>query len=543
MKLLLATLAIVMSTVAQQPNGPAGAAVIFAGDTLFVLRAPLGPFTADARAAAVTARIEALAAARQVPADTILVADSKASTELTLRDTVFMTVLDGDVGAAREKRLAQARAWAGLINMRVAEARAAAAPRALLRDLALAAFATAVLVLLLYMLRFAFPRVYATANRVRRLHTRLETMQALRLISPDSIADALVSAARLLRVALTVLLFYIYVPLVLSFFPLTRALSRRIVGYAVTPFAHAWTAFVAFLPNVFYIAAIVVITVYLLKFARLFFDAIERGAITFENFHRDWARPTYKMARFFVIAFALVVVFPYLPGSQSEAFKGVSLFLGVLFSLGSSSAIGNAVAGVVLTYTRSFQVGDRVQVGTTLGDVTEKTLLVTRIRTIKNEDVTVPNGVVLSGQVVNYSALASERGLILHTTVTIGYDAPWRKVHELLIEAATKTAYILPTPAPFVLQTSLDDFFISYQINAVTDRADLMASIYSELHQAIQDSFIAGGVEILSPHYAQLRDGSRSTVAAEHLPKDYRPRPIVIAVDRGGGGGDDVTPA
>ena len=208
--------------------------------------------------------------------------------------------------------------------------------------------------------------------------------------------------------------------------------------------------------------------------------------------------------------------------SASAAFKGVSLFFGVLFSLGSSGAVGNMMAGIILTYTRAFQIGDHVKIGDTTGDVIERTLLVTRVRTIKNVAITIPNCSVLSGQIVNYTSMAQERGLILHTGVTIGYDVPWKQVHALLIAAAERTEHILKEPKPFVLQTSLDDFYVAYQINAYTNRADGQAGIYSELHQNIQDSFNEGGVEILSPHYRAARDGNMVTIPANYLPADYK---------------------
>jgi small-conductance mechanosensitive channel len=223
-----------------------------------------------------------------------------------------------------------------------------------------------------------------------------------------------------------------------------------------------------------------------------------------------------------VFAFAVVVMWPYLPGSGSDAFKGVSLFVGVLFSLGSSGAVGNIVAGVVLTYTRAFQIGDRVKIGETTGDVFERTLLVTRLRTIKNVDVTIPNGAVLGNQVINYTGQAQGPGLILHTTITIGYDAPWKQIHELLIAAAKATPEILEDPAPFVLQTSLDDFYVSYQINAYTRNPSVMARTYSVLHQNIQDQFNGAGVEIMSPHYNALRDGNQMTIPPAQLPRTYQ---------------------
>ena len=320
---------------------------------------------------------------------------------------------------------------------------------------------------------------------------------------------------------------------VLSLFPWTRGIAEAIIGYILDPLRQFGAAIVASLPDLFLIAVVVFITRYFIKLARFFFDEVEKGRVVLPGFFADWAMPTYKIVRFFILAFALTVAFPYIPGSKSEAFKGVSIFLGVLFSLGSTSAISNVMAGLSITYMRAFKVGDRIRIGDTVGDVIDQSLLVTHIRTIKNEDVTVPNSMVLSAHIVNYSARAKEEGLILHTAVTIGYDAPWRTVHELLIEAARKTPYLLVTPAPFVLQTALNDFYVTYELNAHTDDPRQMVNTYSALHRNIQDTFNEAGVEIMSPHYTQLRDGNKTAIPDAYLPKDYVPRSLrVETVDR-----------
>jgi len=213
-----------------------------------------------------------------------------------------------------------------------------------------------------------------------------------------------------------------------------------------------------------------------------------------------------------IIAFTLVAAFPYIPGSSSPVFKGLSIFVGFLLSLGSTSLVSNIVAGIVLTYTRGLRIGDRVQIADSTGDVIERTALVTRIRTIKNVIISIPNNIVLQNQIINYSAEAAERGLILHTSVTIGYDVPWRLVTDLMIGSALKTINILAKPEPFVLKTSLDDFYITYELNAYTDEPGLMAGTYSELHQNILDQFNKEGVEIMSPSYFAVRDGQGVTI-------------------------------
>jgi small-conductance mechanosensitive channel len=454
--------------------------------------------------------------------DSVLVTDRETYSELAVRDVVVMTVLDADAQPLGIARPDLARRYATQLRTTLVAVARRTSIRALLVDAGYAILATAVLVVLLRILSAGFPKLYVRIEALRRVRLPAVRIQEFELLSAGRLSALLVGAARVLRIVLTLLLFYIYIPLVLSFFPWTAPLSQRIIGYALRPFAAAWLGFVDYLPNLFYLAAGVVIVRYLLAFLHLLFGAVSTGAIAFHGFYPEWAEPTYKIIRVLVFAFAATVLYPYLPGASSDAFKGVSIFLGVLFSLGSSAAIGNMVAGVVLTYTRAFQIGDRVKIGDTVGDVTEKTLLVTRVRTIKNVAVTIPNGNVLSSQVVNYTTLAAERGLILHTSVTIGYDAPWRRVHELLIEAARRTEHILADPAPFVLQTSLDDFYVSYQLNATTDRPDAMAVTYSRLHQNIQETFNEGGVEIMSPHYGALRDGNQTTIPERYLPGDYR---------------------
>ncbi len=346
-------------------------------------------------------------------------------------------------------------------------------------------------------------------------------VKTVEVISIDRIAVMVVGAAKLLRWVVVAALIYFYISLLFSFFEFTNTWAGTLIGYIVNPLINVSLSFVRYLPHLFFILVIVYVTRYAIKFVKLIFDALEKETFKLPGFYGDWAVPTYKIVRFLIIAFAAIIIFPYLPGSSSPVFQGISVFIGVLFSLGSTSAISNIVAGTVITYMRPFKIGDRVRIADTVGDVVEKTLLVTRIRTIKNVDVTVPNAMVLGSHIINFSSSAGERGLILHTGVTIGYDVPWNKVHQLLIAAADATDNVLKDPKPFVLQTSLDDSYVSYEINAYTDKPNIMAQTYSELHQNIQDKFNEAAVEILSPHYSAIRDGNKSTVPDPYLPKSY----------------------
>lgn len=292
----------------------------------------------------------------------------------------------------------------------------------------------------------------------------------------------------------------------------------------LAPLETLFHGIVAFTPNLFFIAVILVIIRYVLKFFKLIFGEIHSGRVSFSGFQQEWALPTYKLVRFLLIAMAVVLVSPYLPGFGSPAFQGISIFFGLLLSLGSTAAIANMVAGVALTYMRPFKVGDRVKIADTVGDVVEKTLLVTRVQTIKNVEVTIPNSMVLGSHMVNFSVLAQQGRLIIYTAVTIGYDVPWRQVHDLMLAAGRATPGVVLEPGPFVLQTSLNDYSVTYELNVYTNDAQHLLKIQSDLHQNIQDAFNAAGVEIMSPLYAAVRDGNQVTIPEDYLPKNYMPK-------------------
>lgn len=382
---------------------------------------------------------------------------------------------------------------------------------------------TALFMGLLKVFRHLFPRAIEKVSRWGRLTHYSLKIQHVELLAGSQIAEGVLGLLRVIQFVTYTSLIYLYVTSILGFFPATQKLSLELLGYLIEPIKLIALTFVSSLPDVIAIVVIAFVTRYIIKLIHMFFMGIERGAITFVGFHREWANPTYKIVRFFALVFAAVAIVPYIPGSQSEAFKGISVFLGVLVSLGAAGSFSNIVAGVVLTYMRPFSIGDRVKIAETVGDITEKSLLVTRVRTIKNVDVTIPNALVLSSHIINFSSSAlNPPSLILHSTITIGYDVPWRTVHELLIDAAKQTTFILETPPPFVLQTALNDFYVSYEINAYTGYPNKMAAIYTELHQNIQDQFHGAGIEIMSPHYTQVRDGNKTAIPDEYLPKNYQ---------------------
>jgi len=334
--------------------------------------------------------------------------------------------------------------------------------------------------------------------------------------------NLLIVAGRVCFWIVILALIQVYGTLVLRFFPATKYTSYQITNWLFSELAGVGKIVIEYVPHLILVLIICLVTSYLIRLNTYIFGEVRDEKLTFRGFYPEWAEPTAQLVKVFIVAAAAVMAFPYLPGSDSPAFKGISVFLGVLLSLGSTSAVAHGVAGTILTYMRAFKVGDFVKIGSDMGEVVEKTLLVTRIRTQKRELVTIPNGTVLGGVVINYSAEGRHEGVIFHTTVTIGYRAPWRQVHELLLSAALNTEDIMRMPAPFVLQTGLNDFYVCYELNAYTAKPMNMQYIYSVLHQNIQDRFNEAGLEINSPHYLSLRDGNQTTIPEGYLAKDHK---------------------
>jgi len=482
----------------------------------------VGSFGPQERAMAIAERLSRLAADPLTRPDRITVIEEERASEIVSGEMVIIAVTDGDARGIGRSRQEVAEEYARTIRQAVTTSLEQNTPRAMLINGAYALLDTVIFVAFLIAFYKLFPKLYEKIQAGRGTYIPPIRIQRVEVLSADQIASAITALARGLRVVSTLFLLYVWLTAALGIFPWTRGISAQLVEAVLTTFKAIGQAFAIYVPNIISIIVIVFVTRYIIKVIAMVFNGIERGAITFSSFHREWSRPTYKIVRFLVIVFAAIAIFPYIPGSQSDAFRGVSVFLGVLLSFGSAGAISNIIAGVVLTYMHPFRDGDRVKIADTIGDVIERTLLVTRIRTIKNVDISIPNSIVLGSHLINFSSVAKEQGLILHTSVTIGYDAPWKTVHALLIAAARATTHILKTPEPFVLQTSLDDFYVTYEINAYTDQANKMATIYAEMHQNIQDKFNEGGVEIMSPHYGQIRDGNQTTIPEKYLPKSYQ---------------------
>ena len=518
-----------------------GVEVDLFGETLFEVWGGLGPLSAEQRAAALSGRLAELATNGDVDPGGLRVVDGQDLSLIQIGAVTVMTVTNED---ARGMGVARAEAAAGYRQRIIDGVRAyreQATLRGVARNAVLSVVALALLLGALRGLGWLFAVLDRRTATVRGRVLRPLRIGTLEVVGRDQVARLGRGFVNLLRLGLSLVLVYAFLTYVLGLFPWTRSWSEGLLEVALAPLRRLGAVLLSSVDNVIAIVVILLAVRWLMRLSDYLFIRVERGEVELAGFHADLADPTRKIARFLLGILAVMLIYPYTPIVSSPVFQGLTVFLGLLFSLGSSTAIANMVAGIVLTYSRAFRVGDRVKVGDTFGDVVEKSFLTTRIRTPKNEDVSVPNATVLSNHIVNYSVMAREgSGVILHTTVTIGYDVPWPQVHRLLIGAARDTAGVAAVPAPFVLQTSLGDFSVAYQLNAYTHEVTRMARTYSDIHQHIQDRFAEAGVEVLSPTYAAYREGP-STVPDYAALRDLGDRKAAAAPPAETDGADAAT--
>lgn len=533
---LLLTLTSPLLGIAQNPTQPEnkidGFPVILDGKPLFFIRRGVSSFSAEERANAITRRIERIAQNDSIPIENLTIEQipDDNSLYLSVDQEVILTVTEGDAKAYRSTPEVLAQQALQKIQLAIAQYRQDRKPEQLLKNIIYTVIASFVFLIISFAVIKISGKLFPFIRRLIESLTPGIQIGNVEFISSSKISFFWLRVLRIIRLLFLFLLLFNYATFVLRLFPWTRVFGESILGYFSQSLELVLSSIGQYLPNAFIIAIIIFITYYLIRLIKPFFAAIERGTLVIPGFYTDWAKPTYNLLLVIIIALAAIVAFPYLPGFDSPAFRGVSVFIGLLLSLGSTSAIANVIGGIILIYTRAFRIGDHIQVGDVIGDLIEKNFLVIRICTPTNKIITIPNSSLLSSNVINFSISSRElnRHLIIQTTITLGYDLPWRKAHKTLIEAALETEHILKEPAPFVLQTSLDNFYISYQLNAYTNQPNLMVIIYSELHQNIQDKCNEAGIEILSPSYTALRDGNTTTIPENYLPSDYVAPPFRV---------------
>ncbi len=501
---------------------PAGVPVMLDGRVILRIRADTGPFTAAMRARTLEKRLEALGKDPSYDERALTVRETPGASEFLYRGILIGVITDEDAGAYDMPRQALADKVLQTCKDAIATYRLEHSEEALWQDAAFAVIALVILAGALFVTRRGHRWVEARVNAWCEKEGWIGRQRAAGAVGHAHLVRGILAALRLLRLALVVALIYVALAMVFSLFPWTRELAVILADYGLAPVRALWQGFLKYIPNLLFIAVICVVAFYASRLVRWFFDRVAAGEMTIHWMYPEWSGAYYRIARTLVIVGVAVIIFPYIPGSDTPAFKGISIFLGALATFGSSTAINNLFNGLVLMSMRPYHTGDWVRVGDTEGRVEDVSLLVTKLRTSKNVVITVPSSQMVGSHILNFSDMAREGpGLILHTTVTIGYDASWRTVHALLVEAALRTRGVLGEPSPFVLQTSLDDSYVSYQINAFTREACEQPRLYGELHQNIQEAFNAAGVEIMSPAYHALRDGNTVTTPADHRPAGY----------------------
>ena len=477
-----------------------GAPLIIDGDTLLVLYTRRGGILPEARVEDIREKIMEEGRRMTLFIDSIYIFDGEFTTDIMIGEELVMSVTDNDGLWQNKTRQELAAEYRTIIEAKIEQLHAQYGLKRKLMGVVYVLGAMLALGLLIWATNLCYHRWRYRLLRMLLRRTRPLAIKDYEVLNLHRQGILFLTGFNVLRYLIIFLLLFIFVPMFFVAFPETKSFTFTIFGYVWNPFVNILKSVVSFLPKFFQIVVIVFCFRYLVKGLHYLMNEIGSGRLKITGFYADWAQPTYLILRVLCYSFMIVMIWPLLPSSESEVFQGVSVFIGIIVSLGSSSIIGNVMAGMVMTYMRPFHVGDFIKYGDMEGFVIEKSVLVTRIRTRKNDVITIPNSNLMTSQTTNYTFSAHNYGVIVHTKVTIGYDMQWQQIRDLLLAAAAKTSHLQKKPEPFVRITALDDFYVEYEINAYTRKSDLLGDIYSELHQNILDSFHSNGVEIMSPH-------------------------------------------
>lgn len=477
-----------------------GAPLIIDGDTLLVLYTRRGGILPEARVEDIREKIMEEGKRMTLFTDSIYIFDGEFTTDIMIGEELVMSVTDNDGLWQNKTRQELAAEYRTIIEAKIEQLHAQYGLKRKLIGVVYVLGAMLALGLLIWATNFCYRRWRYRLLRMLLRRTRPLAIKDYEVLNLHRQGILFLTGFNVLRYLIIFLLLFIFVPMFFVAFPETKSFTFTIFGYVWNPFVNILKSVVSFLPKFFQIVVIFFCFRYLVKGLNYLMNEIGSGRLKITGFYADWAQPTYLILRVLCYSFMIVMIWPLLPSSESEVFQGVSVFIGIIVSLGSSSIIGNVMAGMVMTYMRPFHVGDFIKYGDMEGFVIEKSVLVTRIRTRKNDVITIPNSNLMTSQTTNYTFSAHNYGVIVHTKVTIGYDMQWQQIRDLLLAAAAKTSHLQKKPEPFVRITALDDFYVEYEINAYTRKSDLLGDIYSELHQNILDSFHSNGVEIMSPH-------------------------------------------
>ena len=470
--------------------------------TLFSVYSGLGPFSAKDRAVDAQKKIDELYAKKVYFKDSLKIQKSQEYVNIMYENDVITSISQEDALWEDVAQDSLARKYLSVISSSVGEARNSHT----LENTALRWLMTIGIVIGFFVLAKLFRRFFGFLIRKIISRTSTESSKGLHfrnyeILSPRQLRILLIRLLKWFHIAVFFILFGTSVSLIFSIFPATEHWAYQLLHWIVVPLKDLGNSLFHYIPNLLRIAVILILGKYIDKLLRYFSIEIQRERLKIKGFHTDWANPTYHLVRICLIAFVIIMIFPYLPGSDTSAFRGISVFFGVLLSLGSSSAIANTIAGFIITYMRPFQVGDWIKVNEVIGEVIEKTALVTRLRTINNEDITVPNSMILTSKTTNYTSCSQEKGLIVNAEVYVKYTVSFELVNELMIKAALQTEGIVASPKPYVFKNALKETNVLYQLNAFTRHPERMYFIKSDLNENILRVFAEAGIDLMTPLY------------------------------------------
>ena len=511
----------IQGRIAELKEKSIGQPVILSRDTLFLVFTKRGDSSPKERAASIAAKIILISKNDFFNIDSLGIVESLNSTDIVYQDVIVMSISKVDELWMGRSELELATDYLEIIKVHIIKG---IEEKSFSKKLTRLMYVLGIS-LLLFVFILLIIRSFKKAKTV--LINNVDWYKKLSINNYSFISKAYFNRIMLflmgvIKWSLISILVYFYLAIAFELYPATQYLTNNLLQIIYIPLKKFGTAFLNYLPNLLVILAIYFLFRFTIKGLKFIFDDIKNDKLKIRGFYPDFANPTFKITRGLLYILMIVLIYPYLPASDSNIFRGASVFVGILISIGSSNALSNVIAGILLTYMRSFRINDRIKIGDLSGDVIEKSLLNIKLRTPKNEEITIPNSTVLSSNTINFTTNSIDKGLILHSTITLGYDVDWEKVYATLIEAALKTNLVLKDPSPFVLQTSLDDFYVSYQLNIYTNHANKKNLILSELHENIQNMCNENGIEILSPHYNSLRDGSWIAMPKQYIPRDYQ---------------------
>jgi small-conductance mechanosensitive channel len=496
---------------ASQPNR---APVVLENQTLFVIQNPQGGLSVSERSERISQRLRDFAENQALSLDELEVYEADKDgipvTVINAGNVALIAISNTDAQIAGKSRPELAQEYFQKIKGAVSRYRQERGLKYLLGAALWSAIATIALIVVLLITNNTFARIYQRLKVWGENYIRPVRLGNWELIRANQLDNIIALLVRITEAAIILGLLLFYFPFVFSQFPWTRKLAETFRGFLLGTLQGAWNAFVDYLPSLLTIVLVVALTSFLLSLSKPFFRELEGGTFSLPGFYPEWANATHKLVNFIIISLAAVIIFPLLPGFQSPAFQGISVFLGLLISLGSTSVIANLVSGSVLIYTRAFRVGDRIKIGDISGKVVETTLLVTRLLTPTNVVISIPNAQISTSSIENFSFGYRElnQPFIVRTPVYLGYEVPWREAYQALIRAALRTDGMLDSPEPFVLQGELNEVYVTYLLNAYIDldyfknkTLKEIEQARSQLHENIRDCCAEAGIRIFAPSY------------------------------------------